>query len=360
MNLEKQSKLSRKQKNLIGLVAILVLIIVILIIVFNKNTSSTLEQSFHIPNSEDITKVVIKDRENRTVTLEKQSDSLWTVNKNYQANMILIRTIIETFKDMRVREPLPKAARNNVIKDLAANGKTVEVYTQEYLIDFWFIHLFKRVHLKNTYYVGHETPDEQGTFMLKKGEQDPYVVYIPNFRGYLSTRFSTMEDSWRSHIIFQYRQNDIDKINVEIPGQENESFTLQNNQNGFSFITHQGNVLPSFDTTKVLAFLSSFVQMNYERIAQNISKIEQDTIFSKQPSFIISVTDKKGKTNTLKTYVKLSDPASIAKDDKDFYHIFDINRCYAISNTLKDTLVMQFFTLDNVLKPASYFMPEVN
>ncbi len=358
MKIKKQLKLNRKQKNLIGLSIILVLIIIILIIVLNKNTSSTLEQSFHIPNNEDITKVVIKDRENRTVTLERQSDSLWTVNKNYTANMVLVKTILETFKDMRVREPLPKAARNNVIKDLASNGKTVEVYTQEYLIDFWFIHLLKRVRLKNTYFVGHETPDEQGTFMLKKGDKDPYVVYIPNFRGYLSTRFSAVEDSWRSHVIFQYKQNDIDHISVEIPEQENEGFTLKNNQNGFSFITHQGDVWPSFDTTKVLAFLSSFVQMNYERIAKNISKIEQDTIFSKQPSFIISVTDKKGKTNTLKTYVKLSDPASIAEGDDDFFHIFDINRCYAISNTFKDTLVMQFFTLDNVLKPASYFMQE--
>ena len=118
--------------------------------------------------------------------------------------------------------------------------------------------------------------------------------------------------------------------------------------------------MPHFDTTKVVALLSSFVQMNYERIAKNISKIEKDTIFSKPPSFILTVTDKKGKQNILKTYVKLADPNSIAKDDKDFYQIFDINRCYAISNNIKDTLLMQFFILDNVLKPASYFMPNNN
>ena len=217
MKLPKYSNLKRKQKNIIGLCIILLLAIAILIIYFVNNNSGTIKQDFHIPNNEDITKIVIKDRDNNAVTLEKKNDTLWVVNQKYDANMILVKTILETFKDMRIREPLPKAARNNVIKDLASNGKIVDVYCKDYLIDFWFIHLFKRVHLRNTYFVGHETPDEQGTFMLKKGDNEPYVVDIPNFRGYLSTRFSAIEDSWRSHVIFHYHQSDISAVKIEIP-----------------------------------------------------------------------------------------------------------------------------------------------
>ena len=37
------------------------------------------------------------------------------------------------------------------------------------------------------------------------------------------------------------------------------------------------------------------------------------------------------------------------------YRIFDVNRCYALHSENKDTLIMQFFTLDNLLKPASYY-----
>lgn len=356
MKLRKIKDLTRKQKNILGLCIIIILAGISLLIWLLTQNSTTLDQNMHIENVSDINKFTITDKEKQKVTLEKQSDSLWVVNNKYEANYTLVKIILETFSDMRIREPLAKKARNNVIKDLASQGKKVEVYTKEYLIHWGFIKLLKREKLKRVYYVGAETPDEQGTYMLRKGDDEPYVVYIPNFRGYLSTRFTAFEDAWRTHEIFKYKQSEIQSIKIELPSDEKENFTLINNGKGFSFVNADGVTLHSFDTTKVVALLSSFVSMNYERIAHNIPKIEQDTIFTKQPSFIISLTNNKGKTETLKTYVKLSDPNSIAKNDKDFYQIFDINRCYALSSELKDTLIMQFFTLDNVLKPASYFM----
>lgn len=351
----KISKLNRKQKNLLLLLLVLVIVAAIVVIIVKKNTSTTLDQDFHISEIESITKLVIKDKENHVLTLTKQKDSTWLVNNKYEANSILTKNILETFRDMRIREPLPKAARNNVVKDLATLGKMVEVYTTDYKINIGFLKLFKSERLRCTYYVGTETSDEMGTYMLKKGDNIPYIIYIPNFRGYLSTRFSAIEDLWRAHRLFAYKQNEIESIKVELPMQPSENYTLVNNGKGFSFVTSTGETLPTFDTNKVVAFLSSFVDMNYERIAKNISKIEQDTIFSKPPSFVITLKDKKGKENTLKTYVKMTDPNSIAKDEDDFYQIFDINRCYALSNKFQDTLVIQFFTLDNVLKPASYF-----
>lgn len=351
----KLNKLNRKQKNLFGLIAILVIVIITVLIIVFTNNSSTLEQNIHIENAKAITKVVIKDKDNTTLVLNKKNDSLWLVNKKFEANNVLVNTILETFEQMRIREPLPKAARNNVIKDLATIGKKVDVFTVDYKIKIGPLKLFKGEKLAATYYIGTETPDEMGTFILKKGDKSPYIVYIPNFRGYLSSRFTVVEDLWRTHNVFKYKQSNIESISVELPQEKQENYTLINNGNGFSFQTADGNTLSEFDTNKVLAFLSSFVEMNYERAAKNIPQIEKDTIFSKSPSFIITVKDKDGKTESLKTFVKLSDPTSIAEDEDDFYNIFDINRCYAISSRYPDTLIMQFFTLDNVLKPASYF-----
>ena len=349
-------KLNRKQKNLIGIAAICLIVLVIVIIAVFSDNSSTIEQNFHIADTQKITKIVIKNKDDYSVLLEKGGNDTWTVNKKFEANDVLIKTLLQTFGEMRIREPLPKAARNNVVKDLASIGKIVDVYTTDYKINLGFIKLFKAERLKSTYYVGGETPDEMGTFMLKKGDDTPYIVYIPNFRGYLSTRFSVSLDLWRSHNLFKYKQSDIESISVEIPNLPSENYTLINNGKGFSFMNASGEKLSSFDTNKVVAFLSSFVDMNYESAAKNIPQIEQDTIFSKPPSFVITVKDKKGTTQTLKTFEKLNDPTSIAKDEKDMYNIFDINRCYALSSKLNDTLIMQFFTLDNVLKPASYFM----
>ncbi|MBP3253199.1 MAG: DUF4340 domain-containing protein [Bacteroidales bacterium] len=353
----KKRKLTRKQKNLLGLVSVVVLIGISIAVWLLSKGSSTIDQDFHIQSANKIVRIVIKDKSNNSSELDKKTDSLWYVNKKYEANLTLVNTVLSTLEQMRIREPIPKSAKNSVIKDLAADGRTVEVYTEDYLIDFWFVRLFKRTHLAATYFVGHETPDEMGTFMLRKGDKTPYVIYIPNFRGYLATRFTAKEDAWRTHNIFKYKQSEIESISIELPSDKSESFTLVNNGKGFSFVNANGQTVPAFDTTKVVALLSSFVEMNYERLARNITPTERDTIFTKDPSFVITVKDKKGKTEYLKTFVKLADPNSIATDENDFYQIFDINRCYALTSKMADTLIMQFFTLDNVLKPASYFMP---
>ena len=354
--MKKFKNISRKKKNVLGLCLILALACVIVIILKFNTSDSTIRQDFHITDIENITQLVIKDGNGRKLTLDKVADTMWRVNGQFDANMTLVGAVLGTLKDMRIREPLPKAARNNVIKDLATTGRTLDVYMQDYAVNILFLKLFKKQKLKYTYFIGHETPDEMGTFMLRKGDKNPYVIYIPNFRGYLSTRFNTEEDLWRSHTVFNYKQSEIDSVKIEIPDNVKENYTLVNNGKGFSFLDAEGRNM-EFDTTKVIAFLSSFVEMNYERTAVNITDIERDTIFTKPPAFIITLKDKKGESSMLSTFVKLTDPSSIAKNDKDFYNIFDINRCYAISSRLKDTVVMQFFVLDNVLKPASYFKP---
>jgi hypothetical protein len=270
--------------------------------------------------------------------------------------MKVVDMLLSTLKDMRIREPIAQAARNNIVKQLAASGKSVKIYQNTYTINLGFIKLFKKEKLTKTIFVGSETQDNMGTYMMLKGEDNPCIMYIPRLKGYLSTRFSALEDFWKSHAVFKYNKDEIAQIKVEIPNQTNESFTLSKNGEGFDFILlESGQKLQTFDTLKVKALLSSCFELNYESVAKNISKLEQDTIFGKHPAFILTVKDNKGKENILKTYSKLHDPTSIAQGEDDFYRIFDVNRCYALHSNNKDTLIMQFFVLDNLLKPASYY-----
>ncbi|MCF0209791.1 MAG: DUF4340 domain-containing protein, partial [Bacteroidales bacterium] len=293
---------NRKQKNIFGIAIILVLgVIAFLIYQFNQKPT-TLKQDYHIDNIASISKIVIKDRQERSVTLENIKDSTWTANTKFEANPIMVKNLLETLRDIRIREPLPKAARNNIIRSLATSGKIVEIYTKDYLIDFWFVHLFKREHLNRTFFVGHETQDEMGTYMLKKGDEEPFVTYIPNFRGYISTRFEANVDFWKSHNVFRYKQSEIKTVKIDIPNQKQESFSLVNNGHGFDFKNADGVKIQNFDTTKVVSLLSSFVNMNYESVKRNVDKAEKDSIFSRNPLYVISVTNQKGKTEQLKIY----------------------------------------------------------
>lgn len=346
--------MKRKTKNRIILFSTLLLIVVVVAVLLLRD-NSTIEQNYHIEEPKSITKVIIDDKDGNHLELIKETDSIWKAN-NSPANMKVVDMLLSTLKDMRIREPIAQAARNNIVKQLAASGKTVKIYQDAYSINLGFIKLFKKEKLTKTIYVGSETQDNMGTYMMLKGEESPCIIYIPRLKGYLSSRFSALEDFWKSHAVFKYNKGEIASLKVEIPNQKNESFSLTKKGEGFDFtLLESGEKLQAFDTLKVKALLSSCFELNYESVAKNISKLEQDTIFGKAPAFVVTIKDSKGKENTLKTYSKLHDPTSIGENDDDFYRIFDVNRCYALHSQNKDTLIMQFFTLDNLLKPASYY-----
>lgn len=346
--------MKRKTKNRIILFSTLLLIVAVVVVLLLRD-NSTIEQNYHIEEPKSITKVIIDDKDGNHLELIKETDSIWKAN-NSPANMKVVDMLLSTLKDMRIREPIAQAARNNIVKQLAASGKTVKIYQDAYSINLGFIKLFKKEKLTKTIYVGSETQDNMGTYMMLKGEESPCIIYIPRLKGYLSSRFSALEDFWKSHAVFKYNKGEIASLKVEIPNQKNESFSLTKKGEGFDFtLLESGQKLQAFDTLKVKALLSSCFELNYESVAKNISKLEQDTIFGKAPAFVVTIKDSKGKENTLKTYSKLHDPTSISENDDDFYRIFDVNRCYALHSQNKDTLIMQFFTLDNLLKPASYY-----
>ena len=346
--------MKRKTKNRIILFSSLLLIAVVVVVLLIKD-NSTIEQNYHFEDTSSITKVFIDDKDGNHLEIVKKEDSVWSVNGS-PANQKVVDMLLSTLKDMRIREPIAQAARNNIVKQLAASGKTVKIYQETYSINLGFIKLFKKEKLTKTIYVGSETQDNMGTYMMLKGEDSPCIVYIPRLKGYLSTRFSALEDFWKSHAVFKYKNGEIASLKVEIPNQKSESFLLTKNGEGFDFtLLESQEKLQAFDTLKVKALLSSCFELNYESVAKNISKLEQDTIFGKAPAFIVTIKDNEGKENTLKTYSKLHDPTSIANEGDDFYKIFDVNRCYALNSNNKDTLIMQFFTLDNLLKPASYY-----
>jgi len=352
-------KISRGQKNLIIVGAIIVLIAIIAIVLTSQK-STTIDQNFHIQDTKKVVRIILEDRDGLKSELKKTNDSTWIVNNDFQAAPQMIKTLLETLRDMRVREPVAKSAHSNIIKQLSARHTRVDVYTESYFINLGFIKLFKKEKLEKTIYVGNQTMDNMGTYMLVKGTDNPCVVHIPNFRGYLSTRFDTQADDWKTHTIFKYHPSNIASIKVEIPQLESESFEIYSEGNTFHFKLIKNNQkLTSFDTLKVTALISSFTDLNFERIERNIPQVQRDTIFSKSPSFIFTVKNKKGETKSLKTYMKLNEGTWVSENDKDnFYEIFDINRMYGIMNGSKDTLVLQYFAFDNLLKPASYYFSQ--
>lgn len=353
-----------KKRNIIIISAIVLALVVATLITYSQGRqTSTFEQDFHIEDTSTVSKIFIADKNNHQVLLTRNAgavaDSAWTVDSKYLASTPMVDLLLETLNDMRIRQIVNKKAVPNVIKNLAASNIKVEVYQEKPLIN-WFhgkFRLFTREKLTKTYYVGHETQDMLGSYMLKEGDKEPYIIHIPGFRGFLTPRFVADPLAWRSHRIVDLDVNEIKSITLEIPDMPTESFAIHNIGNDFQMeLTHTNQTLNGFDTAKVATFLSSFTNLNFDEYAQAVPEAELDTTFARTPKTILRITDTLNRTREVKTYLKYRNPEDVTNmPDTAMYHVFDLDRLYAVVDD-SDTVLIQYYVFDNILQPASYFM----
>lgn len=329
-----------------------------------RGRSATFEQDFDIENTEAVTKLFLADKFNNSCTLTRTfdaaGDTIWMVDGKWEASRPLVDRALEILHDMRIREQVNKAAIPNVLKNMAAKSIKIEVYQRAHRID-WFggrLRLFPREKLASTYYLGSETQDMLGSYMLREGDRAPYVIHIPQFRGFIApASFATDPLLWRSHRIVNLPVQKIARIELAIGDAPQESFAVERQGDGFQLLLlNPPKVANGFDTARVAQLLSSFTNLNFDEYAKVVPKAELDTTFSRPPRTVLTITDVDGRTRQLKTYIKYRNPDDIlAMPDTNMYKVFDPNRLYAVLDD-KDTVLIQYFVFDNILQPASFFL----
>lgn len=348
-----------KKRNIIIIAAVAVVGVVALIVALHGSRKATFRQDYHIEDIASVTRIFMADKQDNQVLLTKVSDSLWLVDNRYEANQPLIDLLLETLNTMRIRQQVNRNAVPTIIKDLSARAIKVEVYQQKPLID-WFsgkLRLFTRERLTTTYYVGRETQDMMASYMFREGDKVPCVIHIPGFRGFLTPRFVTDPLKWRSHCIVDLDVRQIERVELEIPAQPQESFAIVRTADGFDMEWPMGHRrAEGFDTARVAQMLASFTWLNFDEFAAIVPNSHADSCITGTPRTILRITDTAGHTRTLATYIKYTNPADLELiTNPEMYETFDINRLYAvIDNT--DTVLIQYFVFDNILQPASYFL----
>ena len=353
----------KNKKNIIILSVVAVVGIIALLIARQGSKPATFEQDFHVEDIDAVTKIYMADKQDNHVLLERVADStydtMWTVDGIYPASQPMIDMLLETLHDMRIRQQVNKNAVPQVVKLLSARAVKVEVYQRRYFIN-WFngkLKLFPHEKLTTTYYVGHETQDMMACHMFREGDKLPYIIHIPGFRGYLTPRFVTDPMSWRSHTIVHWDIRQLQRVELEIPSDPEESFAVERQGDGFAFeLTQTHTPVEQFDTARVAQMLSCFANLNFDEFASRVPNANMDTSFKAGPRTILRITNTQGTTREVKTYLKYNNPAdSLAIPESDLYEMFDLNRLYATIDD-KDTVLIQYFVFDNILQPASFFL----
>jgi hypothetical protein len=349
------------KKNRITLIIVLILLLAAAGLIFT-NSYSTLKKNvsdFSVKDTANVTKIFLADKSNNEVTLTRTASGSWLVDGKYEAQQAKISAFLKTLADLEVRSPVAIAARNNVITRMSAIAKKIEIYEIKPRINlFNRLKLFPHEKLTKTYYIGDVTQDNQGTFMLMEGAEEPYIVHIPGFRGFVASRYSTLRSDWRDYTVFKTQLNEIKSLKVEFPMQPEESYNidLADNKQVELRATLNNQIMPRYDTMRVLGFLTSFSDVRFESLLQPLLKKEFiDSVLASTPKTIITLTDRKGMRNEVKIFRKKGF-ANLYNENGMTMEPADIDRAYALVNNGEDFVLIQYFTFDKVTRTLGYLL----
>jgi len=345
-----------KRNKLTLLITLVLAIIAVVLVLNNKNFTIRKElHNFALNDTANVSKIFLADKQNLKVTLIRKSPGLWVVNNKYSVRKDAIDLLLKTMVNIAVKEPVATAAHNNIVKLLAARSVKCEIYQNVYRINFLGIKLFKHEKLTKVYYVGDATMDTLGTFMLMENSTVPFVTYLPGFRGFVSTRYTTREDDWRSHNIFNCSAREIRSVKMEFFNKPTESFMVSvDNSRQFKLVSLINNQeIPNFEAIKIMDFFTAVSNAKFETLLNTIiDKKQIDSISSSRPMSIITITDKMGKVYVAKAFIKIIENEETPSEGAPI----DTYRFYMSLNDGKDFVLTQYTPLDKVMKPLSFYI----
>ncbi|HSH66537.1 MAG TPA: DUF4340 domain-containing protein [Bacteroidia bacterium] len=339
----------KKKKNRIPLIIVILLgsISFWLIINNKKGTIKETLRDFAVEDTASITKIFLADKNNKSITLERQPSGIWMLNGKFIARKDAVQTLLYTIKKVYVKEPVGRKAQDNIIKRLSGSSVKCEIYKGNELI--------------KAYYVGMETQDQTGTYMIlidpetMKPSAKPFVTYIPGFEGYLTTRYFTDEKGWRDISVFKYHPDNIKSIKLETPYNPQYGYEVTvNGNNDYHVTLADHKPLSNVDTLAVKQYLTYFQNLNFEAFEDQLTEQQMDSVRNSKPINILTLTDKDGKISSVKFFARY--PKHRGEKDVNGEEIqFDQERMDAQLNGSKDLVIVQYYVFGKAMPPAGYF-----
>ena len=170
--------------------------------------------------------------------------------------------------------------------------------------------------------------------MLLDGSNEPFIMHIPYFNGYLTPRYGIQgeiieEKNWRRRTVFNIQEKTIKNISINNLLEPKHSFSLKLYP---SRLYDFNGKLTDFNNQSILNFINSFKTVNCESFKDNKLKAN----LGRQLHELIINHD------TLRTYV-IGDPEDKKKEES-----FNVERMYATLNN-GDLMLIQNYVFNKVL-----------
>lgn len=338
----------KNKSSLIVIILLTILCAVSFYLYKNKTSGSTVDKEardFKIEDTASITRIFMADKNGNSITLTRTKNG-WETTNHYHCRADAINLLLYTMKRMEVKSPLSKNAKPGVIKFMIGKSIKVQAYHNDELI--------------KQYYVGHENMENDATYMIltnpDTGEnyEDPFLMCIPGFNGYLSSRYILSEDEWRDRLVLNYIPPQLKSIKLDYTANKDSSFVINlKSTTSFELKKLDGTSLP-FDESKMKQYLAYFQNVNYEKLLNNFNKRLVDSVQNAVPFLKMTITDNTNKVREFSFVYKKSTPDLNMKYGVDYK--YDPDRLFLVDETTKDVSVIQYYVFGKIMQTYGYFL----
>jgi hypothetical protein len=312
----------------------------------NESLYQESEANFTFRDTSSIGKIFLVDNEGHSILLERNKDNRWTLNKQYPAMPLQIVNILTCLKMQTALKPVSELEHDRVVKLLAGLSTKVEVYD------------LKGAKIRS-FYVAGQGPNYHGSYMIIENARQPYLVEVPGFDGYLTPRYTTDLNDWRSRAQIELPADSIASISLQYSNQPLNSFLLKNIKGGLEMIVDPGvkSKFPQFNTKRAIAYLDFFKLVNAEGYLNGSEGL--DTLISNAPLRCkLDIVKTNGQTIDLDLYwVDKTDEALHSEENtatqKD--NPSKVDRMYAVNHGTHDTLLVQMRSFEKLLRSSTDF-----
>ncbi|MBO4654756.1 MAG: hypothetical protein J5644_04345 [Bacteroidales bacterium] len=347
-----------KKNTLYIIIAVALLVAAIVAVLFKTGVIGSSDDhlsygAFAIKDTNTVTKIFLADMQGEYVLLQR-TDAGWVVRDSILVMNSIMEEFLTTIASLSVKQVVPKTGQNTINKVLSTGSVKVDIYQQKPKFKIFGIPFGNKERKTKTYYMGPATMDNMANFALLEGADDPYIVYLPGFRGFASPIYSTNYADWINHDIFQTKITRIQTaefIDLEHP---EESFkAVKTGARFFDLYDYQNQKINTYDTLKLIDMLSEFRDKNFEDIILSFSSEKIDSIYREQHFKTIIITDLEGNKTTLELCHKWD---QLVDEDDNPVTEADEDRFFGIINHNYQQMVLcQFFHFDRQIQPLSYF-----
>lgn len=343
----------KKNQGILFITILLVLTVTAIFIKNKKDKTSTLNEearNFKVEDTASISKIILSDKKGNSVTLERTKNG-WKVNNIYNARPDAIQTLLYTIRMVDVKYPVPKSMKAGVLRTMAGFATKVQIYSGKKLI--------------KQYYVGHNTQDYEGTFMLltdideDKNYEDPFICHIPGFTGFLTVRYFTDAEEWRSKLVINVTPPELNYVEYKNLEKPDSSFKIEIiNPNEFAVYIKNGQKINA-NPVKIKQYLAYLQNLNANAFLTRSEKKLSDSIAHIQPFAILDLSYKNpSHIKSYYFYYKPSTPEINNKYGKDYK--YDPDHLYirfpAWETNETETALIQYYVFGKLFQNYSYFM----